>query len=161
MVGSEGESDAFYCCNHAAAFDCHAGDCRLFGLEKVAYKKENPNELAYFVQVDDDCPVTKKEAIDITEGVFIRSRIKPVPDKWNIDSLYLYISLDCLKIEGDNPVYHFSVRFANASAFIPVDYIERYGSLGIGPKSAIVNTLKDKAEAALTDYIKVNFDLGG
>jgi hypothetical protein len=43
-----------------------------------AIKKDNPSELAYYTSINGECSFTKEEAKEIIEGVFVRSRVKPL-----------------------------------------------------------------------------------
>ena len=128
-------------------------------MEK-ALKQGNPNELAYWVRVDSDCPMTKAEAVSILEGVFVRSRIKPVGEDWFNKSLYLAAGLQCLLVKNQKPVFGISVQFGDYSGVIPVLYDATYGSLGIGPKEFMRTGFQEHIEHAITAYLRANFDLG-
>ena len=122
--------------------------------------RANPNELAYFSYIGDDCPLTDQEAKDVIEGVFIRSRIKPlVGYAWLDDDLYLSISLECLLLDNNNPVFSIDVNYGNATIDPSVLYDFDFGSLGIGAKDFIRDGLKTNVENAITVFIKANFDL--
>ena len=74
--------------------------------QKIADKKENPDELACWVGVSDDCSISKKEVADIVEGVFVRSRIKPTANTWRSEPLYLSIHLTQVQANiEDSPAY--------------------------------------------------------
>lgn len=128
---------------------------------ETAYKKKNPNELAYYISVASDCPIGEAQGESILEGVFVRSRIKPLGGtlNWLVQPLYLSVSVDCLKLTNQNPVYTLGVKFGNASEEVPVFYMMDYGGFGIGTKRSLRSLLRDNIESAVTDYLKVNFDL--
>ena len=41
-------------------------------------KQENPDNLAYASHVDKECPFSLEETETLVEGVFVRSRLKPI-----------------------------------------------------------------------------------
>ena len=126
---------------------------------KTAFKKDNPNELAYYAGTSDDSPIDDERVGDIIEGVLVRSRIKPLADAWTSAPLYLSVMVNCVKLEGNNPVYQMEIAFGKRRP-IPILYDHNFGNIGIGSKDFIESILKDKVEDAITAYIKVNFDLG-
>ena len=128
-------------------------------MEK-AFKQGNPNELAYLLFVDSDCPMTKAEAVSILEGVFVRSRIKPVREDWFTKSVYLSVGLECVLVKNQNPVFKISVEFGYYSGVIPVFYGARYGFFGIASKEMMSTSFQKCIENAITDYLRANFDLG-
>lgn len=125
-------------------------------------KQDDPNELAYFVIVEDDCPVSKKKVATIIEGVFVRSRVKPLggPGHWFQKNVYLSAKLNCVPLSNNNPVYDLSLYFGNYSTDIPILYNFDFGSTGIGGRDFIEQAIKENVEGAITAYLKVNFDLG-
>ena len=141
-------------------FSFQAADAEFMPWMEEAFKQGNPNELAYRVSVASDCPMTKAEAVSNLEGVFIRSRIKPVREDWFAESVYLFAGLDCLLIKNQNPVFVISVQFGDYSGVIPVLYDATYGSLGMGPKEFMRTGFQEHIEHAITAYLRANFDLG-
>ena len=126
-----------------------------------AYKQANPNELAYWVGVHPDCPISRAEVVEIMEGVFVRSRIKPLGGShWTMKPLNLTVSLGCMKHEYDNPMFSIHMRFGDSSREIPIEYVALYSYFGMGGKEFIKTALRARTEAAMTDYLKANFDLG-
>ena len=118
-------------------------------MEK-AYKQDNPNELANFVSVESDCPITEAEAVTILEGTFVRSRIKPLGNSaWMFRELYLSVVLTCLPLKGQNPVYSIDVRFGVPFPEYAMHYAVDYGVIGIGPKSMAKSGLQDSVERAV------------
>jgi len=142
-------------------FSLQAAGQTFFPWMEKAYKQENPNELAYFLLVHPDCPVTEEEGESILEGVLVRSRIKPlVRPAWVSRPLYLSVSLECIKPKNNNPVFQIIARFGDVSGEIPIFYFPDYGFFGIGPKDSMKTAFQGRVEAAITDYLKANFDLG-
>ena len=125
-------------------------------------KRDNPDEL-YVTTYAYDCPFNDETLSRETRGVVIRSRIRPV-DRWNEGEILLYVQIQCLR---DNSLYLFDIdihlaKFAlNADDDIVVSHtFSTYGSLGQGGRDYILDSVKDGVEAALTDYLVANFDLG-
>lgn len=126
-------------------------------------KKEKPNELAYKVRVDPNCPITKEKVVSIVEDVFVRSRIKPLGGNlymYMFAPVYLKVTVNCLKLEASNPVYINAIYFGNYSEYVPTLYDHLLGNYGIGPVDAIETNIKANVEDAITAYLKANFDLG-
>jgi len=136
-----------------------AAHAELHDWERVAYSQENPNELAYIVEVDEDCRTSEKTATSITKGVLVRSRIKPLGgDSWLEKDLFLNVSVNCLKLENNNPVFNIDVRFGIAD--MAVRFANNFGYMGIGDKDFIEDALQGSVEKAITAYLEANFDLG-
>lgn len=126
--------------------------------------KENPDVLYVGTFAHSDCPISGKELEKLVKGVMIRSRIKPA-ESWGAFEPTLQVTVNCLPLQGNNPVFHSSVQFKKMLIDDNDDllYIHRasdYGTIGIGEKSFITQSLKDSTEAAITEYLKANFDLG-
>jgi hypothetical protein len=130
---------------------------------KQAIKVPNPNELPLLPTVSSGCKaMSVAELQAIGEGVLVRSRIKPLglldhledPTKYPI---YLSVSLDCF---GDEP-YNFNLRVAFGKArpepLVAFEY--PYGTYGRAPTAAMKSEAREELEKAITDYIKVNFNL--
>ena len=125
-----------------------------------AIKVDNPNQLAYWVFVDEECLTTKEGVEEIVEGVFIRSRIKPMKNAiYGNGIIYLDVYIACLKREEDWFVYEISVYFARRVPVPSILFDRSYGSLGIGGDTNIAAAIKERVEIAITEYIKANFDL--
>ena len=128
-------------------------------------KKENPNELAIFVNWDSECPFTKDEMQTAVEGVLTRSRINP-SDNWLDDPVFLNVTMHCIddpntewyiyETDVDYVVSHISGRFEHTMVFY--DY-GAYHAIGIATKGPIFDTIKELTKEAVTDYVKANFDL--
>jgi len=125
-----------------------------------AIKVDNPNQLLYWAGADKVCPVTEGAMQEIIEGVFIRSRVKPVKEAiFDPGSIYLDVSLSCLKREENWYVYHIGVWFSRYSPTPAVKFDHNFGTTGIGADTNITAAIKETVEAAITEYIKANFDL--
>lgn len=128
--------------------------------QEEALKSTTPDELAYYIGVDDECLITESDAASVIEGVMVRSRIRPLMNEiFEDDILYLSIMLACLSTEDNNPAYTLDMYFGRYMPEPPVLYDRDYGSLGIGDADYLLESLKEGVEEAITDYIKVNFDL--
>jgi len=120
-------------------------------------KKENPDELGIFVFAGSSCPMTIKDVTGLVSGVLIRSRLKPNTSSWISEPLYLEIAVDCVALEGNNPVFRINAGFGR---FVPkpsIMYDKGYGSFGIGGKEHINTAIKNATESAVTAYIQANF----
>lgn len=121
-------------------------------------KKDNPDELGYWAYASTNCPISTEDVKAIVTGVLIRSRIKPAQSSWASDPVYLNVSVSCVKLEGDNPVFSTSINFGRRLPYPSVIFEEiNHGGLGIGSVSYIKAAIKEGVEAAVTDYIKFNF----
>jgi len=125
-------------------------------------KVDNPNQLAYLIWVIDSekCFITEKAVQKIVERVFIRSRIKPLEESsFNPSKIYLDIELWCHRGEPsqDWNAFSLSIYFARKQDHTLINF--NFGTVGIGNKTFIPNTIKEHVEDAITAYIKTNFDL--
>jgi len=76
-----------------------------------AIKKENPNQLAYFVGIDRGCPFTKETLNQIVEGVFIRSRIKPLKEDVFVSGrIYLHLYVRCVPLKNRTIILSFRLE---------------------------------------------------
>jgi len=123
-------------------------------------KVDNPNQLAYWTVIAGDCPVTEKEMQEIIEGVFVRSRVKPLKEAiYKPGSIYLDVNLTCFKRSEDRFIYNMQIYFSRQFPRPSVKFGDDFGALGSGGKTYITATLKNKIEGAVTVFIKANFDL--
>ena len=123
-------------------------------------KKDNPDELAFWAFADSDCPISREDVEAIVTGVLIRSRIKPLVGLglWASAPVYLNVSVGCVKLENNNPVYRIDSNFGRRNPFPAVIFEgSDHGRLGIGNASDLKAGIKGAVEGAVTDYIKVNF----
>ena len=131
--------------------------------QKIAYKVDDPNQLAMASMVDSDCPVSDDELSSAIRGVLIRSHIKPrIVNVWYHQELSLHVALDCDQIDHNNTTYTVKVRFANWSADngVPMFYVTDYGSFGVGDKILIETAITQSVERAVTEFLEANLDLG-
>jgi len=115
-----------------------------------------------YVHADDNCPLTTDELKEVTSDVLIDSRIEPrLGNEWANNPLFLSATIDCLtpNIQGGLQIYQIEIDYGNASGYVKILYDNPYGSLGTGGKNFILSGYKNHLERAITDYIKVNFDL--
>jgi len=136
-----------------------ASSAELLEWYKSAIKSPTPDELSYYIGLNPDCPVTEQEVSEHVEGVLIRSRIKPMEYAFEYNRLYLNITVDCLKLESNNPIYIVEAAFGKFNPKPAIIFDKSYGTYGIGPKKNIINAYKRVTEDAVTDYIKSNFNL--
>jgi hypothetical protein len=125
---------------------------------KLAIKSPNPNDLAYYANADEDCPINSSAISNIVEGVFTRSRIKPSSRFYEKNRVYLNVLLDCLERGDAHPVFVFTIQFGKYKP-VPILFDRPYSVFGIGDKESMSQALKTKTEDAITDYLKINFDL--
>jgi hypothetical protein len=112
------------------------------------------------VAVAPNCPLTEKEATEAVSGVLIRSRVKPLTgNEYWTQPLLLDVQLDCLKSESIYQIFMLTIYFGNASK-LPVTFMAHpYNRYGTVDKADLISSIKDRVEAAITDFIKANFDL--
>ena len=126
-----------------------------------ALKVDNPNQLAYWVEVGKNCPVTQKEVENLVEGVFIRSRIKPLKEGvFDSGVIYLDVGLVCNGVSSNHiDSYVSKILFGRIVPTPAVWFQGEFGTVGRGSKDFMVGAVKGSVEAAITEYIKANFDL--
>jgi len=125
-----------------------------------AIKKDNPNQLAYFVGIDRGCPFTKETLNQIVEGVFIRNRIKPLKEDVFVSGrIYLHLYVRCVQLKNNNPVFSARAYFGRLMPTPAVVFDYDFGNLGIGPTDYIQQKFKRYVEDAITAYVKANFNL--
>jgi hypothetical protein len=134
-------------------------DAEARAIMKVLYlKADNPDELAINAGTESDCSITGDELEEIVSGVLVRARVKPLTgDALFKSKLYMEARLHCVENHG-NPIFVIQVLFGSYDAPLPVVYPFSYMYIGKGGEEFIVSNIKDRVEAAITDYIKVNLD---
>lgn len=130
-------------------------------------KRGNPNELGYLASVQPECPFTQEQIVAVIEDEFLRARVKPM-DWRSTPDLYLNLDVSCLgRTAGGQPTdwsISSSLGFAAIIEMEPMLYAgSQYGSqtnAGVSESSIqfVTDTMKRGIEAALTDYLKANFD---
>ncbi|MDJ0908364.1 MAG: hypothetical protein QNI99_04195 [Woeseiaceae bacterium] len=125
-------------------------------------RKANPDELYTFTFAD-DCPFSDEALTRETQGVLIRSRIRPV-ERWNPRETLLYVDVTCFR---SSSLYLFDIdiflaKFEhNADGDVVVSHsVANYGTLGQGNSQFILDAVEEGVEQAMTDYLVANFDLG-
>ena len=143
--------------------------CQLFDAERERIvrrhlKKENPNELWVSYYQSEDCPGSFDQVID---NEMTQSRVKQVyPDRIT-NTLILNVDIACLPFDDDRRfVFELDIYFFRWVEFLYVEerYLPDYGTIGYAPKNSsgeqyLTNALRTKVEEALTDFLKINFDL--
>lgn len=136
----------------------------VLGEPSTWLKKENPNELYAIVRIGQDCPYSNAELKDVVHGVFIRSRIKPM-NSVGRDELALDVELSCIK-NGSLWVYSAEIAFTKVSSYKDktILYTKReqryYSWFGQDDKDGTRAVIQTRVEMAITEYLKVNFNLG-
>lgn len=137
----------------------YASSAEIADWYRLAIKSPNPNELAYFVGVDENCPADKSVISNTVEGVLVRSRIKPSAAFYENNRIYLNVTMDCLKPENGKHIFTLSINFGRLNPKPSILFDKTYGFFGVGGLDFITQKLKISTEEAITDYLKVNFDL--
>lgn len=121
-------------------------------------KQDNPDNLGLILRVGSGCPETLDEYSKLIQGIFVRSRL-PRTDQF--DGLNLYADLQCTGVVVDGlHAFSLDVHFARVTDDGLMLYgATNYGRLGLADKEAISDEVRDTSEAAITDYLKANFDL--
>ena len=75
--------------------------------------------------------------------------------------IYLSVKVTCLQLSNKNFVFDLDVQFGKVldEPIVPILYDKDYSAVGTGGAEYIKNTVKESVESAITDYLKVNFDL--
>lgn len=131
----------------------------LYSWFYPAVKVKEPDELSHFVYANKECPISATDLEELVNGVFIRSRIKPLPKQIYEGQLYLQVAVQCLKLEGVNPIFDIGVHFGRYTPDPPILLDRDFGTTGIGGKDYLRSAIKEIVEQAITEYIKANFDI--
>jgi hypothetical protein len=127
---------------------------------KSAIKSPTPNELSYYLVASKNCPFDLEKAQTVVDGVLIRSRIKPLREDIFVDNrVYLNMTISCLVLKSNNPVFDVEVNFARISPYPSIIFDQHFGTSGIGDSDYILQAFKESVESAVTEHIKANFDL--
>ena len=148
------------------------------GQEKRPYwghlKKDNPDELYFFIISEEDCPGTQGSYERVIEGELLRARIKR-KHTWTVDEVILYCEIRCIETPQssfqNHPwaiVLHFAVHLdvgvtePDEDDRLMVLFYPGYGMFGSFSKGTLEDRLKDtlrsKTADALTDYLEVNIN---
>ena len=119
--------------------------------------------LDYVLGMSSSCPFAEQEAMDVIEGVIIRSRIRAEVG-YSLDHFfnepYLDIKTTCLetrvggRLTGYTVAYE--VRFGKGNMLWDYNYGNIYTDQP-NNKQNFLNVLSIDTEAAITDFVKVNF----
>lgn len=123
-----------------------------------ALKRENPNQLPVFVAVSDHCKIKEADALNTVRGVLIRSRIKPLTASDAIDPFQLTVNVSCTR---NHKAYAVTIDFTDIINGTYVRFGTGYGRFGIynGHTDFLSGEIEKTTETAITDYMKVNFNL--
>ena len=145
----------------------------IVGQEKEPYikylKKYDPDVLALFSFLDDDCPGTRQSYEKIIEGELLRARIKR--GSYKNEELYLGVTVECTVGNGTQGYsvdiyYGFDYTVVDAASdelgFYSTRFGSGYGFFGYGSsidtETTISDALRRSVSDALTDFLKANFD---
>lgn len=123
-------------------------------------KKENPEELSYSILISPDCLVKQQEIQSIVESALLYSRIKPNNSTWYKDAVHLRVTLSCLAKYNHYPIFRTNAVFVDYSPsakYFHAVLSKEYAFLGMGPKSAVLNSAKLSIVSAMEDFVKTNF----
>jgi hypothetical protein len=122
-------------------------------------KRANPNELPLLVETR-GCPVDTAAVREMAEGVLARSQIKPLdPTKIEVPlpPPWLYVNVGCL---AGGVAFRTDVDFIGRQGVDIVRLsLSGYGGLGMADDkdgAYILDGIKERVEAAVTDYVKAN-----
>ena len=121
-------------------------------------KRDNPDQLPVFVSVSDHCNMNEGDALNTVRGVLIRSRIKPLTVPSAKDPFELTVNVSCT---SNHRAYAVTIDFTDILNGAYVRYGTGYGRFGIynGHREFLSGEIEKTAENAITDYMKINFDL--
>ena len=121
-------------------------------------KRDNPNQLPVFVSVSDHCNMNEGDALNAVRGVLIRSRIKPLTVPSAKDPFELTVNVSCT---GNHKAYAVTIDFTDIINGAYVRFGTGYGRFGIynGHREFLSGEIEKTAESAITDYMKINFNL--
>lgn len=120
-----------------------------------AFKVNNPSQLPYYLSASNKCPISKGDIKKTLEGVFRRSKVKPMASGFSSASLYLSVRIRCIT-SGDNYIFVNDVYFGRFKPYPAVLYDDGYGNYGIGPADVVKNSIRKNIESAMAAFIKAN-----
>ncbi len=133
-------------------------------------KKPSPDELYVSFSQDSECPWPLEHVVD---GALVRSRIRRKP-QWTFGETVLFVRVNCVGASNGRVfAYSMGVSFgvfvpAEADAQRLIDEVkinpDAYSSYGTGisndsGRQFLENSLRERIERALVDYLRANFDL--
>lgn len=126
-------------------------------------KVSNPRELGYWLNVDSNCPVSENSVKRTIEGVFIRSRLKPLENHISKNEKFsLTVRVACLETKRRNGErlgkYSYNVAMRFGQLIDGNDWIQNYnyGGLAYGDALFLTEVVRGHAERAATAYIRSN-----
>jgi len=123
-------------------------------------KRATPNELPLLVETY-GCPVDNAAVRSMAEEVMARAGIKPIdPTKLELPQAvpWLFVNVNCL---DGGAAFRTDVDFIARQGGDLVRFaLNGYAGLGMAGKDGayILDGIKERVEAAVTDYVKANFD---
>ena len=123
-----------------------------------AIRVDNPDELAYWIAVEAQCPLIEDELESLIQEVFVESRVKPLKDRiFEEGRVYLNVSLRCTRAAPDNRhAYSVSIHFGRYKPWPAILFDAPYVDVGIGDKDSISQNCKERLEAAVAAFKKAN-----
>ena len=123
-----------------------------------AIRVDDADELAYWIAVEADCPLTEQAVDSVVEGALIRNRIKPL--KHNIfedGRIYLNVSLRCTKAVADNKhAFSININFGRYKPWPAILFDVPYAAVGIGGRDSIRQNCEERLEDAVAAFVKAN-----
>lgn len=136
---------------------------------KYWMKKDNYNQLGLEVLAGGECPFTASELLKISEGEYLRARLKPTE---LTNDLGIYIHTNCIKVyntKGRHEGYtiRYDINFAIKMTMPKIAYVH-YDASRWGlqvtvrneeeAKIDMLHMIRDAVGDSLTDYLKVNLE---
>ena len=130
-------------------------------LDAIEDATRDPGELYYFHGTHSDCPIGNEHARGIIEAVLAGHEVRP--RHLNVsralsDQLYLDLSVSCLDREDGSFVYSVDAYFAIHSPLGGQRLLiaRRFGRLGLGDRTSILQAIQESVEDAGKVYLKAN-----
>lgn len=130
-------------------------------LEAIEDATSDPGELYYFHGTQRDCPIGDAHAEGVVGAVLrgheIRARHLNV-SRALFDQLYLDLSVSCLDREDGSFVFAIEAYFAIHSPLGGQRMLiaRRFGRLGVGDRTSILQALQESVESAAKAYTTAN-----
>ena len=127
-------------------------------------KKDNPENLPTYVQVESACSFTEPSVRKIVERLLLLGRLQTEDFGSSTEPLGLYISVNCVKpiIETEKgQLVQVDIYFMRHVPELGRKVLEArpYGFYGRNQPTEVLERLRAAVEDALAEYIQVNFDL--
>ena len=119
---------------------------------------DDPGELAYWMAVGADCPLTQAEVGELVESVLARNRIRPVRDEaLENDRVYLNVNLRCTQLStGDQYAYSLDIHFGRYQPLPAILFDAPFSDYGVGDKARISRACTERVKAAVAIFMKAN-----